>query len=189
MRCNRGLFPLCKNLRCCQSLVALNRHMSTSIWPFSQHSRISWQGFTAESHLKSFTLWRSQSLCRGRVWLYSISQTESKYMLHHRDTHKLKNSGPCPAQLIYIWPTNDDGHRWIGIKPGLKHNHSKPAHVIPQETKHKIKTALTSDSTHMTKDLQKGFGVAMVPGELSPAAANPQWLRKKNLGPEDDRWQ
>lgn len=112
---------------------------------------------------------------------YTVSNRQKKNKCQdHGETHKLKSSGPCPAQLIYIWPSKDDGRRWIGIVPGLKHNHSKPApHSISQETKQKIKTALTSDSTLTTKDLQKGYGVGMVPGELSPAATNPERLRRE----------
>ena len=120
-------------------------------------------------------------ICEHGECNYTVSNRQKRNKCQdHGDTHKLKSSGPCPAQLIYIWPTSDDGRRWIGIVPGLKHNHSKPApHVITQETKHKIKNALTSDSTLTTKDLQKGYGVGMVPGELSPAAANPERIRRE----------
>ena len=112
---------------------------------------------------------------------YTVSKRQKKNKCqHHGDTHKLKSTGSCPAQLIYIWPSNDDGRRWIGVVPGLKHNHSKPApHIISQETKQKIKSALAADNTLTTKDLQKGYGVGVVPGELSPAAANPEKLRRE----------
>ena len=112
---------------------------------------------------------------------YTVSKRQKKNKCqHHGDTHKLKETGPCPAHLIYIWPSNDDGWRWIGVVPGLKHNQSKPApHVITQETKQKIKSALAADSTLTMKDLQKGYGVGMVPGELSPAAPNPERLRRE----------
>ena len=120
-------------------------------------------------------------LCEKDGCNYTVSNRQKKNKCQdHEDTHKLKRSGPCPAQLIYIWPTEDDGHRWIGIVPGIKHNHSKPApHTISQETKQKIITALKSDSTLTTKDLQKGYGVGIVPGELSPAATNPERLRRE----------
>lgn len=59
--------------------------------------------------------------------------------------HKLKMTGPCPAQTRYAWPTNDDGRRWMGIvsDADLEHNHSKPApHRFSQEVKCKFGTAL-----------------------------------------------
>ena len=91
-------------------------------------------------------------------------------------------TGPCPAQILYAWPTNDDGRRWIGIVPGpdLKHNHRTPApHRISQEVKCKIGNALKMDTSLTTKDLQKGCGIGVIPGEVSPAAANPERVRRE----------
>ena len=112
---------------------------------------------------------------------YTVSNRQKKNKCpEHEGTHGLKSSGPCPAHLIYMWPTNDDGRRWVGIVPGLNHNHPKPApHLISQETKEKIKSAMSNDSTLSTKDLQKGYGVGLVPAELSPAASNPERLRRE----------
>ena len=100
----------------------------------------------------------------------------------HAKTHKLQMTGPCPAQILYAWPTNDDGRRWMGIVPGpdLKHNHRKPApHRMSQEVKCKIGNALKMDTSLTTKDLQKGCGIGVIPGELSPAAANPERVRRE----------
>ena len=110
---------------------------------------------------------------------YTVSNRQKKNKCQdHEETDKLKNTGPCPAQLIYIYPKYDDGRRWIGIVPGLKHNHAKPApHAISQELKEKIKQALKIDSTLTTKDL--GYGVGKVPGEFSSAASNPARLRRE----------
>ena len=114
---------------------------------------------------------------------YAVSNRQRKNKCKsHSKTHKLKTTGPCPAQLIYAWPTNDDGRRWMGIVPGpdLKHNHSKPApHRISQEVKCKIGNALKNDTSLTTKDLQKGCGIGIIPGEVSPAAANPERVRRE----------
>ena len=91
-------------------------------------------------------------------------------------------TGPCPCQIVYAWPTNDDGRRWMGIVPSptLKHNHSKPApHRINQEVKCRIGNALKNDTSLTTKDLQKGCGIGIIPGEVSPAAANPERVRRE----------
>ena len=100
----------------------------------------------------------------------------------HSKTHTLQMTGLCPAQILYAWPTNDDGRRWMGIVsgPDLKHNHRKPApHRLSQEVKCKIGNALKKDSSLTTKDLQKGCGVGIIPGEVSPAAANPERVRRE----------
>ena len=100
---------------------------------------------------------------------------KSKTSVKLKLRHKLKITGPCPAQNVYAWPTNDDGRRWMGIipSPDLKHNHSKPApHRINQEVKCRIGNALNNDTSLTIKDLQKGCGIGIIPGKVSPAAAN-----------------
>ncbi|XP_068726506.1 uncharacterized protein [Montipora capricornis] len=114
---------------------------------------------------------------------YAVSnrQKQNKCKTHAK-THKLKMTGPCPAQIVYAWPTNDDGRWWMGIvpSPDLKHNHSKPApHRINQEVKCRIGNALKNDTSLTTKDLQKGCGIGIIPGEVSPAAANPERVRRE----------
>ena len=100
----------------------------------------------------------------------------------HAKTHKLKMTGPCPVQIVYAWPTNNDGRRWMGIipSPDLKYNHSKPApHHINQEVKCRIGNVLNNDTSLTTKDLQKGCGIGIIPREVSPAAANPERVRRE----------
>ena len=114
---------------------------------------------------------------------YAVSNRQKQNRCKsHAKTHKLKMTGPCPAQIMYAWPTNDDGRRWMGIvpDPDLKHNHSKPApHRISQEVKCKIGAALKKDTSLTTKDLQKGCGIGIIPGEVSPAAANAERVRRE----------
>ena len=114
---------------------------------------------------------------------YAVSNRQKQNRCKsHAKTHKLKMTGPCPAQIMYAWPTNDDGRRWMGIvpDPDLKHNHSKPApHRISQEVKCKIGAALKEDTSLTTKDLQKGCGIGIIPGEVSPAAANAERVRRE----------
>ena len=100
----------------------------------------------------------------------------------HAKTHKLEMTGPCPAQILYAWTTNDDGRRWMGIVPGpdLKHNHRKPAsYRISEELKCKIGNALEMDTSLTNKDLQKGCGIGIIPGKVWPAAANPERVRRE----------
>lgn len=87
---------------------------------------------------------------------YAVSnrQKKNKYQ-SHAGTHKLQTTGHCPAQLIYAWPTNDDGRRWIGIipSPNLKHNYSRlTPHHISQDIKYKIENALKNDTSLTTKE-------------------------------------
>ena len=114
---------------------------------------------------------------------YAVSNRQKKNKCKsHFKTHTLQMTGPCPAHILYAWPTNDDGRRWMGIVsgPDLKHNHRKPApHRISQEVKCKIGNALKKDTSLTTKDLQKGCGVGIIPGEVSPAAANPERVRRE----------
>lgn len=106
---------------------------------------------------------------------YAVSNRQKQNKCKaHATTHKLKMTGPCPAHIVYAWPTNDDGRRWMGIVPGTKHNHSKPApHRVSHEVKGRIGSALKHDSSLTTKDLVKGCGIGIIPGEVSPAAVNP----------------
>lgn len=43
----------------------------------------------------------------------------------HRKDEKLKESGKCPVQFVYVWPVEDDGKRWMGVLN--QHNHKRPA--------------------------------------------------------------
>ena len=77
-----------------------------------------------------------------------------------------------------------------GVKPKPLKT-STTSHFSRDKGKHK--SALSNDSTLSTKDLQKGYGVGMVPAELSRAASNPEqprrerkWALKKTVGRQ--RW-
>ena len=90
----------------------------------------------------------------------------------HGSSKPLVRTGACEAQLIYIWPKDDDGRRWVGILPGERHNHAKPApHLITQTVKNEIHQALMKDCTLTVKEIQKGQGIGYIPAEVSPANA------------------
>lgn len=88
-------------------------------------------------------------VCSFTDFTYAVSNRQKKNKCErHATTHWLQSTGPCPAQLLYAWPTNDDGRRWMGIVPSenLKNNHVKPApHRISEEVKCKIGNALKND--------------------------------------------
>ena len=49
--------------------------------------------------------------------------------MHHKDSFSLVSTGACPAHMVYIWPSCDDGRQWIGVVPGTQHNHSNQHHI------------------------------------------------------------
>ena len=117
-------------------------------------------------------------VCRYPDFNYSVSNRQKRNKCKsHAKTHTLQMTVPCPAQISYAWPTNDDGRRWMGFisGPDLKYNHSKPTpHCISQEVKCQIGNALKMDTFLTTKDVQKRCGIGIIPGEVLLAAANPE---------------
>ena len=116
--------------------------------------------YTAMNLRDSVSLFSRVTLSSDQV-LDRFVPTSSE-LLHSSYHVLLEMTGPCPAQILYAWPTNDDGRRWMGIVCGrdLRHNHRRPApHRISQEVKCKIGDALKKDTTLTTKDLQKGCSI------------------------------
>ena len=98
----------------------------------------------------------------------------------HSANSPLVSTGACPAHMVYIWPCQDDGRRWVGVVPGTDHNHPKPApHVMSSKVKEDIQRVVSDDSTKTTKDIMKGLGMGYVPGEASAPAANADRVRKE----------
>ena len=82
--------------------------------------------------------------------------------------------------MVYIWPCNDDGRRWVGVVPGTGHNHNKPApHNMSSKVKEDIQRVVSGDSSKKTKDIMKGLGIGYVPAEASSPAANADRVRKE----------
>ena len=70
--------------------------------------------------------------------------------------------------MVYIWPCNDDGRRWVGVVQGTGHNHNKPApHNMSSKVKEDIQRVVSGDSSKKTKDIMKGLGIGYVPAEAS----------------------
>ena len=62
-------------------------------------------------------------------------------------------------QIVYIWPSCDDGRRWIRVLPGTQYSHSRPAtHIMSSKAKEGIQKVVSDDSTKSTKEIMKGFG-------------------------------
>ena len=82
--------------------------------------------------------------------------------------------------MVYIWPCNDDGRRWVGVVPGTGHNHNKPApHNMSSKVKEDIQRVVSGDSSKKTKDIMKGLGIGYIPAEASSPAANADRVRKE----------
>ena len=100
--------------------------------------------------------------------------------VRHRENYSLLSSGACTAHMVYIWPCNDDGRRWVGVVPGTGHNHNKPApHNMSSKVKEDIQRVVSGDSSKKTKDIMKGLGIGYVPAEASSPAANADRVRKE----------
>lgn len=62
--------------------------------------------------------------CAGPDCSYVVSNRQKvSRCVQHKGSHSLISTGPCPALMSYIWPVSDDGRRWIGVVPGMQHNH------------------------------------------------------------------
>ena len=103
-------------------------------------------------------------VCSGagcnRQYIVSRSQKLNRCPEHGKKKTGLKESGPCPVNVVYVTPKNTaDKQRWIVTLSldGSGHNHGKPSpHTIPTSVREDIKAAVITDPSKTAADLQKG---------------------------------
>lgn len=90
--------------------------------------------------------------CSGPNCNYVVSNRQKvNRCAQHKKQNPLKCTGFCMAQMLYIWPANDDGRRWIGVVHGTKHNHAMPAaHNMSTKVKEDIHRVITDDCSRTT---------------------------------------
>lgn len=95
-------------------------------------------------------------------YIVSRSQKVNRCPRHARQKVALKESGPCPVNVVHIAPVDsNDRRRWImslSLAPGGSgHNHGTPSpHSIPTMVKEDIRSAVLADPSRTASDLQKG---------------------------------
>lgn len=96
----------------------------------------------------------------NRQYIVSRSQKMNRCPEHGKKKIGLKESGPCPVNVVYVTPENiADKQRWIVTLSldGSGHNHGKPSpHTIPTSVREDIKAAVIADPSKTAADLQKG---------------------------------
>ena len=96
----------------------------------------------------------------NRQYIVSRSQKLNRCPEHEKKKIGLKESGPCPVNVVYVTPKNTaDKQRWIVTLSfdGSGPNHGKPSpYTIPTSVREDIKAAVIADPSKAAADLEKG---------------------------------
>lgn len=99
--------------------------------------------------------------CAGPNCEYVVSNRQKvNRCVHHRENYSLISSGPCIAHMVYMWPCIDDGRRCVGVVPGTRHNHNKPAPHMSSKVKEDIQRVISDDSSKKTNGIMKALDLA-----------------------------
>lgn len=103
--------------------------------------------------------------CFAEDCSFSVSNKELRPCPQHPEA-ALVQSGPCPVEFVYAWPTSsDDKRRWHSgivrrndMKSNNLHNHPLPGPTkVPAKVVQDIQQAMCLDSSLKTHDILTGY--------------------------------